>query len=247
MNRLIYSEQVSSSAYVGGRLRDIADPSVGVVVLGGGGDLEVLDLQVGHIIHRDFEVHADGAHFFPALSSCWVLQGYFHNDGVLQTPLELLYRPLRQLLLLLVLSHLTLDSLGDLESYICGLSWYWEFADDLCSEVVRREVGSDFEGELEFVLRELIDEGVDSEGCGVVPVYTIVHDQELSIRRVNRQRLHRLEVPYIHTLVEVAIIQHHSPKALYHILSTHDQVVIEHQSQFWVSLQVTLHLDHSIN
>jgi hypothetical protein len=44
-----------NATHIRGRQRDVADPSVGVVGFVSLGNTEVLDLEVGHIVHRDFE------------------------------------------------------------------------------------------------------------------------------------------------------------------------------------------------
>ena len=75
--------------------------------------------------------------------------------------------------------------------------------------MVGRESGSDFESELELVLRELIDERVYAERRLVVSIDAVVHDEELAIGRVDDEGPHGLEVPEVHALVKVAVVKHH--------------------------------------
>ncbi len=74
--------------------------------------------------------------------------------------------------------------------------------------MVGREVRPYFESQLEFVLGELIYEGVNSEGGLVVSIDPVIHDEKLSIWRVNAEGFHGFKVPHIHTLMEVAIIKY---------------------------------------
>ena len=60
---------------------------------------------------------------------------------------------------------MALDALGYFKRNIGGLSGNWEATRHLGGKVVRREVSSDLECQLQFVLGKLINEGVDAEGC----------------------------------------------------------------------------------
>jgi hypothetical protein len=104
---------------------------------------------------------------------------------VLETALELLDLPFSQLLLLLVLSHVALDAFGYFEGDIGGLSGDGELDEHLGGKVVGREVRSDLESQLQLVLGHLVNERIDPEGRLVVSVDTVVHHQELPIRRVD--------------------------------------------------------------
>ena len=46
--------------------------------------------------------------------------------------------------------------------------------------------------------------------------------------------------------MKIAIVKDNRPK-LTSIASANDQVVIENQSEFWVTLEVTLHLNNTID
>lgn len=111
------------------------------------------------------------------------------------------------MLLILVFSGLSLGSLRQLKGDACAGSGHCELDGDLGGEVVCREVGSHFRSELQLVGCQLIDEWVDSKRCGVLAIDAVVHDQELSIRWVDRHCLHGFEVSSINALVEVAVIQ----------------------------------------
>ena len=52
------------------------------------------------------------------------------------------------------------------------------------------EVRTDLESQLQFVLGKFVDEGVDTERGLVVAIYSVVHHEELTVRRVDRQCLH---------------------------------------------------------
>jgi len=52
---------VLTAADVGGGASDVADPAVRVVILGTIGNAEVLNLEVGDVVHRDLESERDGA------------------------------------------------------------------------------------------------------------------------------------------------------------------------------------------
>ena len=69
------------------------------------------------------------------------------------------------------------------------------------------ELASSFELELEFVLIELLDEWVNTEGSRELSIYTIVHHEELSIGRIYNQCFQCFEVSQINTLVEIAVVQ----------------------------------------
>ena len=90
--------------------------------------------------------------------------------------LELLDRPLGDLLLWFVLKGLSLDALWQLESHILGRSWHWEFDTDLCRKVVLRELGAYFHREAQSVACIFVNERVDTEGSRVLSINSIVHD-----------------------------------------------------------------------
>lgn len=112
--------------------------------------------------------------------------------------------------------------------------------------MIRWECCPHLKCELQFVLRYFIDEGVNPEGRLIVTVDSVVHDQELAIRRVNRECLHCLKVSNIYTLVEVAIIKDYGSELL-SITLAHCEVIIKYESQFRIPVQVALHLNNSIN
>lgn len=128
---------------------------------------------------------------------------------MLEAALELLDLPLGLLLGLFVLSYLTLDTFRDLKRHSRSLTGNREFDQNLGCKVVSWESGPNLEGELKLILRHFIYEGVDPERCLIVTVDTVVHDQELTIRRVDDQRFHGLKVSQIHAFMEVAIIKYY--------------------------------------
>lgn len=112
--------------------------------------------------------------------------------------------------------------------------------------MIRRECCPHFERELQLVLRYFIDEGVYPEGCLIVSVDSVVHDQELTIWRVNCKCFHCLEVPHIYALVKIAIIKDNGSELL-SITLAHCEVIIKDESEFRIPVQVALHLNDSIN
>ena len=160
--------------------------------------------------------------------------------------LELLNRPLAYLLLRLVLKGLTLNALRQLKRSTGGRPWHWELNADLSREVILRELCPDFDCKPKLVARVLVDEGVDAERRGILAIDAIVHDEEFSIRWVDRHGLHGLEVVRIDALVEVTIVQNHAALCA-PLVPTNGEIVVEDESQLWVALKVTFHLDDSIN
>ena len=71
---------------------------------------------------------------------------------------------------------MTLNTLGDFKGNSWGNAGDREFNYDTCGKVVGWERRSDFQGQLKFVLRELIYEGVDPEWSLIVSIDAIVHD-----------------------------------------------------------------------
>jgi len=140
--------------------------------------------------------------------------------------LELLDRPLRHLLLLLVLEALALHTTRQLVGHICGRPRHLESYDDLRSEVVLRELGTDLHRELEPVACVLVNEGIEAEGSRVLSIDAIVHDEELTVGRVDRHRLHRFKVARVDTLMEVAVVEGHAAP-FSRRRPTHCQVVVE--------------------
>jgi hypothetical protein len=98
--------------------------------------------------------------------------------------------------------------------------------------VVCREGRSHFKSELELVLIDLVDEGVNAEGRLVVSVYAIVHDEELSIRGIYYECFHGFKVSQVDTLMEVTVIKYH--RSL--VATAYYQIVIEHKAQFGIAL-----------
>ena len=127
---------------------------------------------------------------------------------MLNTSLKLLDSPFSCLVCWLVLESLTLHSLWKLKCDASSGPWHWELDNYLGRKVIRWEVSSHLDGELQLVLVDLVDEWVDSERCLVFSVDAVVHDQELAIRWVNSDSLHGFKVTRVHTLVEVAIVEH---------------------------------------
>ena len=196
-----------------------------LLFVGGVGDLQVLDSQARDIIHGDLKVHRNWAYLFPALRGCWLLQSHLDDQVLLLSTLEFLYSPLNDLLLLFKLKAMALDTLGTFKGNTGRCTWHWELYEHLCREMVLWEVGPNFDGELEPVIVDLLNERVYPEWSWILPIDPVVHNKELSIRRVDRHRLHRLKVAHVHTLMEVAVVKDHA--ADWPLLFAHCQVVVE--------------------
>ena len=208
-------------------------------------NFQVLNCQPRHIIHRNLEVHRDWSDFFPALLSRGLSKRYFSHQRVLVATLKLLNGPLSDLLLWLVLEGLALHSFRQLKGDSSGSSRHGEFDTNLCGEVILRELCPHLHCESQLVARVLVNERVNAERCRILPINAIVHDKEFSIGRVDRHSLHGLEVSCVHALVEVAVIQNHA--ALLPFRSAHSQIVIQYKAQFRVALEITFHLNDSVD
>ena len=77
--------------------------------------------------------------------------------------------------------------------------------------MVLRKLCPHFNRESELILRNLINERIDSERCRVFSIDTIVHDQEFSIWWINCYCFHCFKITDIHTLVKIAIIKDNTP------------------------------------
>ena len=148
---------------------------------------------------------------------------------MLVATLELLYGPLSNLVLLLVLKGLTLGALWKLEGDSGGRARDREFDTNLGGEVILRELSTYLHCEAQAIPTVLIDERVDAEWGRILAVYAIVHDKELAIRRVDRHGLHRLKVVRINALMKVAVIENNA-SLLASGASTHSEVIVEHQA-----------------
>ena len=108
------------------------------------------------------------------------------------------------------------------------------------------ELCSHLHCQLKFILGHLVYEGVNAERSWVLSIDAIIHYEELTIWRLNRHSFHCFEVAYVHTLVEVAVIKHYTTHWTFRLFS-YRKIIIEDKSQLWVSLEITLHLNYSIN
>ena len=131
---------------------DISDPPIRVVILHCRRYLQVFHLQVGNIIHGDLEVHGDGTDFLPAFGRCRVLQSDPRNNCVLDAPLELFDGPLCEVIGLLVFRLMTLNTLGDFESYVGCRARDREFHNHSSREMVCWECRFHFQSKLKLVL-----------------------------------------------------------------------------------------------
>ncbi len=73
--------------------------------------------------------------------------------------------------------------------------------------MISRERCSHFESELELILRQLIDERVDSEGSLIVSIDAVVHNKELAVWRINYESSHCFKVSQVHAFVKVTVIK----------------------------------------
>ena len=112
--------------------------------------------------------------------------------------------------------------------------------------MVLRELCSHLHCQLKFILRHLVYEGVNAERSWVLSIDAIIHYEELTIWRLNCHGFHCFEVAYVYTLVEVAVIEHYTTHGTFRLFS-YRKVAIEDKSQLWVPLEITLHLNDSIN
>ena len=171
------------------------------------GNLEVLDGQARHVVHRDLEVHRYGANLLATFGSRRLSKSDLGQEHVLMTALELLDSPFRDLLLRLVLKRLALNALGQLVCAIGAGAGHWKTHYNLRCEVVLRELRTDFHRELESVATLFVNEWVDTEGRCILAIDAVVHNEEFAIGRVDRHCFHRFKVACVHTLVEVAVIE----------------------------------------
>jgi hypothetical protein len=100
---------------------------------------------------------------------------------MLFTALKLVDCPISTLLLLFVFEELTLNAFRGLIRYASWGTRYWEFNCNSCCEMILWKATSKFDRERKFKWWSLINEGVDSEWGRELPIYTIIHDKELSI------------------------------------------------------------------
>lgn len=75
---------------------------------------------------------------------------------------------------------------------------------------------------------------------------SIVHNDELSLRGRNLERLIELEIRVIYGLMEVVVVEHNLTA---HCVGTtsHDDIVIEHKLERWVTMEIALHLDAAVD
>ena len=181
---------------------------MGVVLLTVSGvcNLQILNLKPRHVVHRNLEIHRQWPYLFPTLGGSRIREGDLGNQVVLHSSLELLYGPLRCLFIGFVFIRLPLHPFREFKCHVRGRSWYGEFHNHLGGKVILWELRSHLDSECEFVLRYLINEGVDPKRSRVLSVDSIIHDQEFSVGRVDRHSLHGLEISYIDALVEVAVV-----------------------------------------
>ena len=140
-------------------------------------------------------------------------------------PLELLDRPLCDLLLWLILKRLPLHTLRQFICHIRACAWNWEAHHDLSCEVILRELCANFHRELKLISTFLVNEGVQAERGCILPINAIVHDEELAIWRVDCNCFHGFKVACVNTLVEVAVIKSHT-SLLTCFGAAHSQVVV---------------------
>ena len=178
-----------------------------LLVIGGVRDFQVLHGQARDIIHGNLKVHRDRPDVFPAFRGSGLAKCDLSDEGVLVAPLELLDSPLSNLLLRLILEALALDTLRQLVGHAGGRAGDGESHAHLRREVVLRELRADFHCKAQAIARVLIHEGVDAERGAVLAVNAVVHDEEFSVGRIDRNRLHGLEIARVHALMEVAIVE----------------------------------------
>lgn len=118
-----------------------------------------------------------------------------------------------------------------------------EFNSNRLGEVLAWESRSNLNRDLKLEGRKFLDIRIDSEGSLKFSSDSIVHDQEFSVRRLDCDRFHTLEISSIHTFVEGTVIYDSSSTVALSQL----KVLIEDKSEFWVSFQIRFHLDNSIN
>ena len=240
--------QLSCSANITRWLSDVPHPTVWVVILFVSWicDFEVLDLEARNIIHWDFKIHRDRSYFLPALGGNGACKSYLRDHVVFYSSLEFLDGPFRLFFRRFVLVCLPLYSLWQLKRHICCRSRYWELYYYLSRKVIWRELSSHLHRKLKFILRHLIYEGVNAERSWVLSVDSIIHYKELTVWWLNRHSFHCFKVAYVHTLVEVAVIEHYTTHWTSWFFS-YREIIIEDKSQLWVSLEIAFHLNYSIN
>lgn len=143
-------------------------------------------MEVAHIVHGNFKVHANRPNLFPAFSGIRVLQCHFNNYSMLNSSLEFLNGPFPDLFLLLVFIQVSLDTFRNFKSHVSCLSWHWELYKNLSCKMIRRESSPHFQSQLQLVLGKLVYKGINSKGSGVVSIYSVIHDQELAIGGIDR-------------------------------------------------------------
>ena len=202
----------SCSANIAWWLGHIPHPTMWIVILFVSWicDFQVLDLETRHIIHRDFKNHRDWSNLLPTFWCSWVGKSYLRNHVMFDTSLEFLDRPFCLFLLKFEFIGLSLHSFWQFECYIRCRLWHWEFYDYLCRKVILWELCSHLHCELKLILGHLINKGINAERSRIFPVDSIVHYKKFTIWWVNCHCLHCFEITHIHTLMEVAVIKHHT-------------------------------------
>lgn len=144
--------------------------------------------------------------------------------------LELFQGPLGLILHLFMFSSLVFYPFRNFKSTRSGILGKFELCHDLRGGFVLRHSALDFEGKLKLEWRELINKRIKPKWSLIVRVDTVVHDEEFTIWRVDCQSSHGVEISYINTFVECAIIQNDTASWSHAILSN-DEIIIEYKSQ----------------
>ena len=168
---------------------------------------EILDLEAGDVIHRDFEDHRYRADLLPALRGSWLLKRDLCNHVVLDTTLELLYGPFCLLFLLFELVCLTLYTLWQLKCHIGCSSRHRELHCYLRCKVIRWELRPYLHSELQLILGHLVDERINAERRRILSVYAVVHNEKFTIWRLDCDCLHCFKVAHIDAFMEVAVVK----------------------------------------
>ena len=142
---------------------------------------------------------------------------------------------------------LPFDALGQFKMNASRSARNCKLHHHLRSEVIRREIGSNLDRELQLIRSQLINKRIDSERCRVLAVNAVVHDQEFTIWRLDGHSAHVLEVARIDTLVEVAVVEDDAPSCQVISGAANLQVIVQHEAEVGVPLQVGFHLDDTVD
>jgi len=223
---------VLTAADVGGGASDVADPAVRVVILGTIGNAEVLNLEVGDVVHRDLESERDGADLAACLRGAAGAEANTCTKRVLFATRKLAYRPNERALCRIIVGGCA--NTGRIRRRNISRSRAFDRDNDIRAMIVSRKVRTDNDDDLEHVRRvlNLFDVRLNAKRCADITRGPIVENNELAVRGNEREDARLLKIVEANACVEVAVVEEDSADSS---AGANDEIFVERKCKLRVT------------